>query len=331
MASEAAKAIEAILMVAQEPVDPHLLAQLLEVAPARVTELCDELQAAYSNDDRGFVLVKVAGGYRFQSHADMAPYVERFVLEGQSARLSAAALETLAIVAYKQPISRAQVAAIRGVNVDGVMRTLHQRGYIDEVGRDPGPGQATLFGTTREFLERLGLDSLSDLPPIADLLPSADVLEALEMGLRPDPPPANPTEGAPGPDAQADPPEPAEDVPEPATTAVEPDGEGPQPSASIPTAQTSTSAGSDAVAAPEEPGEIELPAWFEDLPSDPTGAGTGDDDPARYAGQRSQRVDGPWAGVARPEQPGHRGRHVPTPLALGRCVETSLHRGPEGR
>ena len=91
------------------------------------TELCDELRAAYEADDRGFVLVKVAGGYRFQSHADLAPYVERFVLEGQSARLSAAALETLAIVAYKQPISRAQVAAIRGVNVDGVMRTLQQR------------------------------------------------------------------------------------------------------------------------------------------------------------------------------------------------------------
>ena len=188
--SEAAKAIEAILMVAQEPVDPHLLAQLLEVAPARVEELCAELQAAYEADDRGFVLARVAGGYRFQSHAEMAPYVERFVLEGQSARLSSAALETLAIVAYKQPISRAQVAAIRGVNVDGVMRTLQQRGYIEEVGRDPGPGQATLFGTSREFLERLGLDRLEDLPPIADLFPSAEVMEALEQGLRADRPTA---------------------------------------------------------------------------------------------------------------------------------------------
>ena len=105
------------------------------------------------------MLVRVAGGYRFQSHPDLAPYVERFVLEGQSARLSAAALETLAIVAYKQPVSRAQIAAIRGVNVDGVMRTLQQRGYIEEVARDPGPGQAVLYGTTRLFLERLGLDS----------------------------------------------------------------------------------------------------------------------------------------------------------------------------
>lgn len=185
--TEAAKAIEAILMVAQEPVEPHLLAQLLEVAPAIVEELCDHLAATYRGDDRGFELVRVAGGYRFQSRADLAPYVERFVLEGQSSRLSAAALETLAIVAYKQPISRAQVASIRGVNVDGVMRTLQQRGYLVETGRDPGPGQAVLFGTSREFLERLGLDSLDDLPPIAELFPDAAVMEALERGLRVEP------------------------------------------------------------------------------------------------------------------------------------------------
>ena len=127
-------------MVAQEPVEPHLLAQLLEVAPAVVDALCAELAGAYEADQRGFELVRVAGGYRLQSHADLAPYVERFALEGQTARLSAAALETLAIVAYKQPLSRAQVAAIRGVNVDGVMRTLQQRGYVAEVGRDGGPG-----------------------------------------------------------------------------------------------------------------------------------------------------------------------------------------------
>src|SRR4051812_15870830 len=187
MSSESSRAIEAVLMVAQEPVDPQLLAQLLEVAPARVEELCAELQAAYEAEERGFVLVKVAGGYRFQSHPDMAGYVERFVLEGQNARLSNAALETLAIVAYKQPLSRAQVAAIRGVNVEGVMRTLQQRGYVTEVGRDSGPGQATLFGTTPEFLERLGLDSLDDLPPIHELFPSAEVMEALEHGLRSEP------------------------------------------------------------------------------------------------------------------------------------------------
>jgi len=172
-------------MVADEPIDPHLLAQLLEVAPARVEEICAELAAQYEADDRGFMLVRVAGGYRFQSHADLAPYVERFVLEGQSARLSAAALETLAIVAYKQPVSRAQIAAIRGVNVDGVMRTLQQRGYIEEVARDPGPGQATLFGTSRMFLESLALDSLDELPALGDFVPGPEVVEALEQGLRP--------------------------------------------------------------------------------------------------------------------------------------------------
>ena len=186
MASEAHRAIEAILMVADEPIEPGLLAQLLEVSPARVEELCAELQASYEAEDRGFVLVRVAGGYRFQSHPDLAAYIERFVLEGQTARLSAAALETLAIVAYKQPVSRAQVSAIRGVNVDGVMRTLIQRGYVEEVARDPGPGQAVLYGTTRSFLEKLGLDTLDQLPPLGDFVPGADVVEALEHGLRPD-------------------------------------------------------------------------------------------------------------------------------------------------
>lgn len=192
MATETERALEAILMVAQEPVEPHLLAQLLEVAPAIIDDTCQQLAERYRADERGFELVKVAGGYRFQSAADLAAYVERFALEGQSARLSAAALETLAIVAYKQPLSRAQVAAIRGVNVDGVMRTLQQRGYIEEVGRDPGPGQATLFGTSREFLERMGLDRIEDLPPIADLFPSAEVMEALEATLRAEARPVEP-------------------------------------------------------------------------------------------------------------------------------------------
>ena len=183
MASEAARAVEAILMVADEPVEPQLLAQLLEISPTRVEELCDELAAAYVAEDRGFVLARVAGGWRFQSHPDLAPYVERFVLDGQPSRLSAAALETLAIVAYKQPVSRAQMAVIRGVNVDAVVRTLSQRGYVEEVGRDPGPGQAILYGTSRLFLERLGVDSLADLPPLADFVPSAEVVEALERGL----------------------------------------------------------------------------------------------------------------------------------------------------
>ena len=133
--SDTRRAIEAVLMVAEMPVEPQLLAQLLELPVARVTELCEAMAADYEAEDRGFTLVSVAGGWRYQSHADLAAYVERFVLEGQSARLSAAALETLAIVAYKQPVSRAQVAAIRGVNVDGVVRTLQQRGFIARWGR----------------------------------------------------------------------------------------------------------------------------------------------------------------------------------------------------
>lgn len=184
MASETQRALEALIMVADRPVEPQLLAQLLEVSVQRVDELCSELAAHYEADERGFQLVRVAGGYRYQSHPDEAAYVERFALEGQSARLSAAALETLAVVAYKQPVSRAQVSAIRGVNVDGVMRTLTQRGYIDEVSRDPGPGQAIMYGTTTAFLERLGIDRIDDLPPLAQFIPGADVVEALEVGLR---------------------------------------------------------------------------------------------------------------------------------------------------
>jgi segregation and condensation protein B len=184
MADETRRALEALLMVAEEPASPQLLGQLLELAPARVEELCAELAAEYEEQERGFELVRVAGGYRYQSHRDLSVYVERFVLDGQSARLSAAALETLAIVAYKQPLSRAQVAAIRGVNVDGVMRTLQQRGYIAEVARDPGPGQAVLFGTTPLLLERLGIDSLDELPSLAEFVPGPDVVEALEHGLR---------------------------------------------------------------------------------------------------------------------------------------------------
>jgi segregation and condensation protein B len=184
MAAETERAIEAILMVADEPVPPHLLAQILEVSPARVEELCDQLAGAYASEDRGFVMARVAGGYRLQSHPDLAPYVERFVLQGQSAHLSAAALETLAIVAYKQPVSRAQVASIRGVDVDGVMRTLQQRGLVAEVGRDPGPGQAILYGTTTLFLEKLGLDAVDELPPLADFVPGPEVMDALDASLR---------------------------------------------------------------------------------------------------------------------------------------------------
>jgi segregation and condensation protein B len=200
VASETRRALEAIVMVADAPVEPNLLAQLLEVSPARVEELCAELEAGYRDEDRGFQLVRVAGGYRFQSHPDLAPYVERFVVEGQTVRLSAAALETLAIVAYKQPVSRAQIASIRGVNADGVIRTLQARGFITEVGRDPGPGQAVLYGTTPLLLERLGLNGVEELPPLAQFVPGPEIMDALEQSLRSGAGPDDEGPGEDGPD-----------------------------------------------------------------------------------------------------------------------------------
>jgi segregation and condensation protein B len=181
---EAERAIEAVVMASPEPVAPELLAQLVEISTAAVEETCERLAAQYERDGRGFVLVRVAGGYRYQTHPDLAPYVERFVLEGQHARLSPASLETLAIVAYKQPIGRAQLSAIRGVNVDATLRTLVQRGYVEEIDHEPTPGNPARFGTTSRFLERLGVDSLDDLPPLGDFVPDAGIVEALERGLR---------------------------------------------------------------------------------------------------------------------------------------------------
>ncbi|MBM3799202.1 MAG: SMC-Scp complex subunit ScpB [Actinobacteria bacterium] len=182
--AEIVRALEAILLVASEPVPTDLLAQILEQPAAVVDQLCASLASAYDEAGHGFELVRIAGGYRYQSRGDLAPYVERFILDGQRARLSGAALETLAIVAYKQPISRSQIASIRGVDPDGVLRTLQSRGYIDQVGRDPGPGQAVMWGTTPAFLEKLGINSVNDLPPIVDFVPDAEVVEALEQGLR---------------------------------------------------------------------------------------------------------------------------------------------------
>jgi segregation and condensation protein B len=195
--TEARRAVEAVVMASVEPVEPQVLAQLCEIPVDEVERICRELADDYERDGRGFTLARVAGGYRFQTHADMAPYVERFVLEGQTSRLSGASLETLAIIAYKQPISRAQISAIRGVNVESTLATLEQRGYVEEVGHDPGPGQAILYGTTRRFLEQLGLDSLRDLPALADFVPEAEVVEALERGLRLDRTPAGLEDEAP--------------------------------------------------------------------------------------------------------------------------------------
>jgi segregation and condensation protein B len=180
---EARRAIEAVLMAATEPVEPGDLAQLVELPIVEVEGLCTLLAAEFAG--RGFVLAKVAGGWRFQTHPELAPYVERYVLEGRHARLSSAALETLAVIAYKQPVTRSQLSAVRGVDVDGVVRSLLERGYITEVGRDESAvGHPILYGTTSLFLERLGLDSLDRLPALADLMPDPDVVNEFEARLR---------------------------------------------------------------------------------------------------------------------------------------------------
>src|SRR5262249_51316816 len=172
-----------MVMAATEPVHSTVLAQLLELSVDRIDELCNELAAEYETQGRGFQLARVAGGYRFQTHPDALAYVERFVLDGQVTRLSGPSLETLAIVAYKQPVSRVQLSAIRGVNVDATLKTLVARGYIEELGHDHTPGNPVLFGTTRLFLERLGLDSVDELPSLAEFIPDASIVEGLEGGL----------------------------------------------------------------------------------------------------------------------------------------------------
>ncbi|HXD29091.1 MAG TPA: SMC-Scp complex subunit ScpB [Arthrobacter sp.] len=168
-------AIEAVLMVADEPVAVPRLAEVLEAEPAAVETLLGELRQDYAAH-HGFELRELAGGWRVYSKRDFAPVVSRFVLDGATARLSQAALETLAIIAYRQPVSRARIAAIRGVNVDSVVRTLGMRGLVVEEGTDPQSG-AVLYRTTPYFLERLGVDSLADLPQLSPHLPGLDDLE----------------------------------------------------------------------------------------------------------------------------------------------------------
>ena len=162
-----------MVLAATEPVPPALLAQLVELPTARVEELCDELAAEYERERRGFQLARVAGGYRFQTHPDAYPYVERFVLEGQVARLSGPALETLAIVAYLGPVSRPEIARIRGVAADSAVASLVERGLIAEAGREGGPGGAVRYRTTPLFERIFGLDSLAALPRLDDLAENA--------------------------------------------------------------------------------------------------------------------------------------------------------------
>jgi len=176
--------IEAMLFVAEDPIPTSELAEVLEQPLAVVN---DELEA-YASDlqeqGRGLVLRELGGGWRLFTHPDAREYLERFAATDRVARLSKAALETLAVVAYKQPVSRGQVAEIRGVDSERSLRTLERRGMIAEIGTAPGPGQAFLYGTTPLFLEKLGLRALDELPPLADHIPPADVVDVLERPFR---------------------------------------------------------------------------------------------------------------------------------------------------
>ncbi|MEV1009747.1 SMC-Scp complex subunit ScpB [Streptomyces sp. NPDC049881] len=169
-------ALEAVLMVVDEPATEEHLAKVLGRPRRAVAAALRELADEYTAQERGFELRQVAGGWRFYARPAYAPAVEGFVLDGQHARLTQAALETLAVVAYRQPVSRSRVSAIRGVNCDGVMRTLLQRGLVAEAGTEPETG-AILYGTTHYFLERMGLRGLDELPELAPFLPEADQVE----------------------------------------------------------------------------------------------------------------------------------------------------------
>jgi segregation and condensation protein B len=168
--------LEAVLLVSDVPLSAVLLAQVAERPTAEVLEVLHGLATDYAEQGRGFELLEVAGGWRLYTRSDCAPYVERFVLDGQSARLTQAALETLAVIAYRQPVTRARVSAVRGVNVDGVVRTLIARGLVVEAGPDPD-SSATLYRTTDLLLERLGLRSLDELPSLAPYLPDLGELD----------------------------------------------------------------------------------------------------------------------------------------------------------
>jgi len=173
-------ALEAVLMVADQPLDHVTLASAVGYPPDQVADALASLAAEYAEQDRGFDLRNVAGGWRYYTREEYAAVVERFVMDGQQARLTQAALETLAVVAYKQPVSRARVSAIRGVNVDGVMRTLVTRGLVEEAGHDEQT-TAMLYRTSSYFLERIGVTSLEDLPELAPFLPDMAELDDLDV------------------------------------------------------------------------------------------------------------------------------------------------------
>jgi len=177
---ELERCIEAILMVVDEPVTETVLAQILDKPVEEIEATLAHLVTSY--DERGFVLQKISGGWRFYSHPDYSLVVEKFVLDGQQSRLTQAALETLSVIAYRQPVSRARVSAIRGVNVEAVMKTLVTRGLVEESGLEHETG-AILYMTTSYFLERLGLNSIADLPALAPYLPDLDALDEVLNSL----------------------------------------------------------------------------------------------------------------------------------------------------
>lgn len=177
--------IEAMLFVAEDPIPVTEIAEVLEQPQSVVIEEIDAYGRDLETSGRGLVLREIGGGWRLFTHPDARPYLERFAQTDRVTRLSKAALETLAVVAYKQPVSRGQVSEIRGVDSDRALRTLERRGLIAEVGIAPGPGQAALFATTGLFLEKLGVNGLDELPPLADHVPPAEVLDVLERPFRP--------------------------------------------------------------------------------------------------------------------------------------------------
>lgn len=179
--AELRAACEAIMLVVDEPVSEAALAEVLDRPAEQVGQVLAELSAEYTAAGRGFDLRQAAGGWRLYTRGELAPYVERFVLDGQQAKLTQAALETLAVVAYRQPVTRSRISAVRGVNCDGVIRTLLARGLVEEAGTEAETG-AHLYRTTNVFLEKLGLDSLDELPPLAPLLP--DDVDALDPDAR---------------------------------------------------------------------------------------------------------------------------------------------------
>lgn len=179
------KVVESILLLADEPVSAALIGEVLERPTAEVVALLRDLARGYEAHDHGFVLRESAAGWRLYTHPECAPWLERFVRGHSSARLTGAALEVLAIVAYRGPVARAEIAAIRGVDSDSVVRTLLQRGLVKEVGHAAAPGAPALLAVSEEFLERMGLTSVSELPPLADFMPDTEAVEDMEAKLAP--------------------------------------------------------------------------------------------------------------------------------------------------